>query len=375
MSMSVSVAALAWSLALFGQGGPGGHALRVVPPEMDVSATIRTIHSEGLPVELLVIDVCRSGQALFPPPEGSPFVARSGFESGAQLREWIDEAHKAGLRVYAGMDLLRWVDPLSSDPNLLEARPGLVEMDVGAMCNPRAAAGGGFASPWSGEVRDALRGLLTKLATDYPDLDGLYVAWSLSLDTYMGFSDAARAASILAVGVDPVDFASWGPVDSEPAPVTAWIEWRLSSFREILGEIREAFRTASGGKPMLARAICGVGTWKPRYRAASCQDWLEWRFHSVVDDLVLEIDLLRGVNTPINEFRAGYRLYESIKPLGQPYLLVPGELQGKRVSLPEAAERMDKWPLPQLPLFVDPSQADQLESALALLGALRDNER
>ena len=102
---------------------------------------------------------------------------------------------------------------------------------------------------------------------------------------------------------------------------------------------------------------------------------MEWRFHSVVDDLVLEIDLTRGVNTRINEFRAGYRLYESIKPLGQPYLLVPGELHGKRVSLPEAAELMDKWPLPQLPLFVDPSQADQLESALALLGVLRDNER
>ena len=194
MSMSVSIAALAWSLALFGQGGPGGHALRVVPPEMDVSATIRAIQSEGLPVELLVIDVCRSGQALFPPPEGSPFVARSGFESGAQLREWIDEAHRAGLPVYAGMDLLRWVDPLSSDPNLLEAHPALMELDAGKVCRPPGAKGGDFASPWSGEVRDALRGLLTKLATDYPDLDGLYVAWSLSLDTYMGFSDAARAA-------------------------------------------------------------------------------------------------------------------------------------------------------------------------------------
>ena len=118
-----------------------------------------------------------------------------------------------------------------------------MELDVGAMCNPRGAAGSGFASPWSGEVQDALRGLLTKLATDYPDLDGLYVAWSLSLDTYLGFSDAARVASILALGVDPVDFPRWGPMGTEPASVTAWLEWRLSSFREILGEIREAFRT------------------------------------------------------------------------------------------------------------------------------------
>ena len=112
---------------------------------------------------------------------------------------------------------------------------------------------------------------------------------------------------------------------------------------------------------MLCRATCGAGAWKLRYRAISAQDWLEWRFHSVVDDLVLEIDLTRGVNTPINEFRAGYRLYETIQPPGQPYLLVPGELRGQRVSLPEAAERMDKWPLPQLPLFVDPAQAGQLE--------------
>jgi hypothetical protein len=325
-----------------------------------------------LPVELLVIDVCRSGQALFPPPEGSPFVARSGFESGAQLREWIDEAHKAGMRVYAGMNLLRWWGPESTDPNPLETRSDLVELDSHLAC--RCVEEGVFASPWSRAVQDALRGLLTKLATDYPDLDGLYVEWRLSMSSGMGYSDAARAASLRAVGVDPVDVPLFGDPD-EIAPLKAWFEWRLSSFRELLGEMRGAFRTASGGKPMLCRVTCGVGAWKLRYRAISAQDWLEWRFHSVVDDLVLEIDLLRGVNTPINEFRAGYRLYESIKPLGQPYLLVPGELQGQRVSLPEAAERMDKWPLPQLPLFVDPSQADQLESALALLGVLRDNER
>ena len=373
MSMSVSIAALAWSLALFGQGGPGGHALRVVPPEMDVSATIRAIQSEGLPVDLLVIDVCRSGQALFPPPEGSPFVARSGFESGAQLREWIDEAHKAGMRVYAGMNLLRWWGPESTDPNPLETRSDLVELDSNLACD--GIEEGVFASPWSRAVQDALRGLLTKLATDYPDLDGLYVEWRRSMTSCLGYSDAARAASLRALSIDPVDVHLFGIEPDDSPPLKAWFEWRLSSFREILGGIREAFRTASGGKPMLCRATCGAGAWKLRYRAISAQDWLEWRFHSVVDDLVLEIDLTRGVNTPINEFRAGYRLYETIQPPGQPYLLVPGELRGQRVSLPEAAERMDKWPLPQLPLFVDPAQAGQLESALALLAVLRDNER
>ncbi len=371
--MNAGILALGWAVSLVLQGAVPGHALRVVPPEMDVSSVIDTIETGGLPVELLVIDVCRSGQALFAPPEGSPFVARQGFEDGTRLRGWIAQAHAAGMRVYAGMNLLRWWEPGSPDPDPFEAHPELLELDSNLGCDTGTM--GKYASPWSREVRDAVKGLLQKLATDYSELDGLYVECRLSMISPLGFSDAARAASIRALSIDPIDVPVYGVSIHDDARLKTWFEWRLTSFREIVSEFRQAFRGASGGKPFLARVTCGVGAWSLRYKAASCQDWMEWRFYSAVDDLVLEIDLTRGVNAPVNEFNAGYRLYQTIQPPGQPYLLVPGELGGQPVSIQESAERMDKWRLPTLPLFLDPARPEQLEPALGILAVLRDNKR
>jgi hypothetical protein len=343
---------------------------------MDVSQVIEQIEADALPVDVLVIDVCRAGLTLFEPPPDGPFIAREGFEDGTQLGQWIEEAHAAGMRVYAGMDVLRWWDPGSEDPDPFEAHPEMLELNPDLSCGPGAT--GKYASPWSATVRTAVTDLLTQLSTEYPHLDGLYVECSLSKTDYLGFSDAARAAFIRDQRVDPIDLPIYGVSEDDHAPLKSWYEWRLRTFREFLGALRSTFRKGAEGKPVIARATAGVATYALRHRAASCQDWMEWRFNTAADDLVLEIDLarvIRGANAPINEFNAGYRLYGSIQPQGNPYLLVPGEIRHEPVSLEESVQRMDEWDLPNLPLFIDPDRASELGVALQVLTVLRDNSR
>ena len=350
------------------------HALRVVPPEMDVSQVVEQIEADALPVDVLVIDVCRAGLTLFEPPPDGLFIAREGFEDGQRLARWVDEAHAAGMRVYAGMDVLRWWDPNSDDPDPFEAHPELRELDSNLSCDPGST--GAYASPWSSTVRTVLAGLLVKLATDYPQLDGLYVDCRLPMSSYLGFSDAARVACIREMGVDPIDIPVYGVRDDDHPSLKPYWHWRMRSVGEFLGMLRAAFREASGGRPLIARATVGVAAWGLRHRAASCQEWMDWRFNGIVDDLVLEIDLARvsrGANAPIDEFNAGYRLYSTIQPPGNPYLLVPGEVRGEPVLLAESVRQMDGWELPNLPLFIDPDRASELEVALEVLSVVRDN--
>jgi hypothetical protein len=374
ISMGLGLVSLLVGL-LCGQGpvDAGGHMLRVLPPEMDVEAVVATIDEEDLPVGILVIDVCRSGQALFDPPEG-PFVAREGFEDGEQLARWIELAHAAGIQVYAGMDLLQWWMPESKDPNPFDQHPSLLELGPNLACDPGSE--GAYASPWSGKVRQALSELLRQLALEYPEIDGLYIESGLSVKSVLGFSIPAREAAIHAIGLDPVDLPIYGVHENEYGPLREWMVWRKASTTEFLNEVKTAFRSAHPNNgPIVARVPPAVAAYRLRYQAVSCQDWVQWLFTGAVDDLVMEIDLGRGGVTSHEEFMAGYAVYEELITDGLPLLLVPGELGGRAVSLPWCVEKMDAMDLPQVPLCLDPYVPRQVDKALDVLRVLRDNRR
>ncbi len=369
-----------------------GNALRLVPPDMDVTAAIETIVREHLPVDTIVIDVCHGGQAIFPlgtqlPPRRpadespfdelpdeqltpleSPFAVRPGFEGGTQLREWIALAHGAGLRVYAGMNLLRWWTPHSSDADPFIARPELVELDSKRSCEGTSTAR--YATPWSPVVRQGVESLLEALGAEYPELDGLYVECRFPRTSWMGFSDQARIAYIRYASVDPADLPVYGVDEGDDPELRAWMVWRLSEFRSLLNCAVAAFRRGTGdvGRPAVARVTCGIAARRLRFKAVSGEDWVMWLVAKTVDDVVLEVDLNR--ERARREHQAGLRLYADACPSGQATTLISGELWDEPLPLDEAYSRVTEMGLGGGCVLVDPAQAAQMETAWAVLRAL-----
>ncbi len=372
-----------------------GAFLRLVPPEMDVAAAIETIANEGLPVEAIVIDVCHSGQALFPlsgaapppsptteddpfgagsellpqddpvvAPEDMPFIVREGFEDGTRLQEWIDLAHAKGLKVYAGMDLLRWWLPWSSDPNPLDMHPDLVELDSDLTCEGEEPAR--YASPWHPVVRASLRALMRELGARYPDLDGLYVECRLSQLAWLGFSDDARVAYIRHARVDPIDLPVFGVDPKKHPPLKTWMEWRKEYLAQFLGAVTSGWREVAPGKRVAARASSCHAAYLLRYQAYSCQNWVRWLLTGAVDDLMLEVEMHR-VNQGAKEFRAGHAVYQELALVSEARLTVPGEQRAALLPIGDNYTRLTEMEIPKLPLFFDPQTAEQLEVVMGIL--------
>ncbi len=377
-----------------------GAFLRVTPPEMDVTATINAIAEEGLPVEAIVIDVCHSGQAIFPltgaappprppsednpfggdellpnddpilAPDEIPFTVRPGFEDGTRLQAWIDLAHAKGLKVYAGMDLLRWWLPWTADPNPFESHPGLQELNSDLSCEGDEPAR--YASPWSPVVRASLRALMRELGARYPDLDGLYVECRLSRYVYLGFSDDARVAYIRAARVDPIDIPVFGVLESKHPPLKAWMEWRKEYMTQFLGSVTSAWRETAPDKPVIARAAAAQATFRLRYQSYSCQDWVRWILSGAVNSLTLDVDLFRVKEKCEPEFLAGYAVYEDVALAAPARLVAPGEQRGALLPLAESYAMLMDMELPELALCFEPCTPEQLSVALDLLRESRE---
>ncbi|MBD3173700.1 MAG: family 10 glycosylhydrolase [Armatimonadia bacterium] len=346
----------------------GPHILRLMPPQMDVDATLDAIAAEELPIGAVVIEVLQSGQTLFPVPD-SPFITREGFEEGAQLQQWIAAAHERGLKVYAGVDLLRWHLHFSPDPDPFERLPELVDLDTNLSCEGDVDAM--YASLWEDDVRLGLAVLVEQLASRYPDLDGLYIQPHLSRTAYMGFSDAGRVAYIRHAQVDPVDLPMYGVDDAEHDRLRAYMEWRPTQLTQLLTEVVGAYRGAAGEESrIIANGAAGYPALRTRHKASTCDDWVTWLLEGAVDDVVMEPTLWRAQWAA--ELQAGRGMFERLRQPGDVYLRVAGEQRGEIVPIEEFWSHLTGAEVSDgLPLFVTPYTSDQLMASLELLRSLK----
>jgi len=346
----------------------GSHLLRLEPPGMDVSAVLKTIADEKLPVGGIIIDVARSGQTLFPVPD-SPYATRAGFEDGTQLTRWIDEIHAQGLKAYAGVDAVRWWTAAYADPDPFADRPDLVELDSDLGCNPANDAK--YASPWHPAVRSGLISLARALGSSYQALDGLVICLRLSPSAYTGFSDAARRACIDALRIDPLDLAVFGVSEDWDPHLKAWMEWRPRALTELMRELTSAYREAdrTGQDRVIAIGSGAYPAYSLRLQACCADDWLTWALDGLIDGVAL--DTVPGRARWHEELAVGLDVLERARLGIAPYIAIRGESHGSVVPLADRYALVAGAGLEAHPLLLDPSVASELGSAMELLRSLR----
>jgi len=345
----------------------GPHLLRLEPPGMDVSAVLKTIADEKLPVGGIIIDVARSGQTLFPVPD-SPYITRAGFEDGTQLTRWIDEIHAQGLKAYAGVNLLRWWLLFSEDPNPFERVPELLELDSSLSCSDELDAK--YASMWHPKVRAGLVALMRELATRYPGFDGLYLQAQFSRTAYLGFSDDARIAYIRNAHIDPVDLPLYGVDEFQDKYLLAYFEWRPKQLTELVREVVGAYREIAGADDrVIAMATATGPARRPRHRATPGDDWVTWLLEGLASDLAFEASV--WLDGWPGMFRAGLDTFGRLRTPAPTYLIVSGEQRGVLSPIADVYSALGQGDISGLPLLVSPYAPSQLDGSLDLLRSLR----
>lgn len=345
-----------------------GNLLRLVPSEMDVSAIIRSISEQQLPVSGIIVDVCRAGQTLFP-VEGSVFRVRQGFEAEDRLAQWIEQAHAAGLTIYAGTELWLWWMPEWNDRDPFLEQPELLEVDEAMGQRVRDEVK--YASPWHPRVCESFVALARTLATRYPALDGLYLRPTLSMETWLGFSDSAREAYRNRAGVDPVTIPVWGVKVADSPDLADWIAWRLDYLAERVREVRRTWEQAGGKGRVIARTLAAIPTWHKRYQGISLQNWYELASREAVTDLALDTELTKeGIG--VSGLLAGWKYASEWDPWLDFLLVLPGEQRNKVLDYASVWERFvgqwDRWP--ELPILFDPARPESLPIVFEVLASL-----
>lgn len=284
-------AAILCTVAMFGSSpllAQGPHMLRVHPPVTDVARALRAIGDQQAPFGAVVVDVCGGGMTLFPVKD-SLFATRPGYDDGAALAQWIDQAHALGLRFYAGASLLKWWTPLLADPDPTESRVELWEVWEEPRGGSARVPDGRFVSPWNPKVHESLVALARELGTRYPALDGFYFEAGLSDTALLGFSDQARLAYIDAVGIDPEDLNGQAQPGSD-ARSNEWQEWRLAQAGELLRAVIAAYRGPAGaGKQVLYETTGPHSSLGRVWQAYSLEDWLPLAVDGQVDGLAFKV--------------------------------------------------------------------------------------
>jgi hypothetical protein len=215
----------------------------------------------------------------------APFQQMPRYKGQRALSQLIAGMHLAGKQVYALVDCLHWTAPGAVPArDILGKSPELAERSSQGDFGP--ADGGKYASVFHPRVRSALRELVRELAVKHPDLDGLVLRCRLPSNVLLGYSEAARVASIRARQIDPVDIlpgpGAAGKVHGE------WAEWRIGQATQLVVELSGVFKEAL---PKARVAVLGTANLQ-RLSAVSrnnlLEDWLGWAETGGIQEVLLE---------------------------------------------------------------------------------------
>jgi uncharacterized lipoprotein YddW (UPF0748 family) len=248
----------------------------------------------------LFVQVYRGGRAWFDSSlvDASPYQAIRA-TSGDTLAELILQAHRAGLRVHA------WVNVLSlasrTDAALLgKLGPAAVQVDRhgrSILDYPRLdipppersyyrmGTPGVWLDPAAPDVAAKLAAVFAELIERYPELDGLHLDYirypdvlpfspgsrfGVGLD--FGYGDASRERFRRETGLE-------APFGSSLANANRWDDWRRERVTEVVSRIREATRRLHAELELSA----AVWAYADRAYLAIFQDWRGWLEAGLLD--------------------------------------------------------------------------------------------
>jgi uncharacterized lipoprotein YddW (UPF0748 family) len=271
-----------------------------------VRALIETAQTLG--VTDLFVQVYRGGRAWFDSSLADPapyrgIVAKWGEDP---LRSLVADAHAAGLRVHA------WVNVLSLSSNrdaLLLAqlgsdavhvdRRGRSVLDYPRLELPepdlswyRVGTRGVYLDPAAPGVAEALTAVFSELVTRYPELDGLHLDYirhpgvlpfapgsRFDLGIDYGYGKASQERFRRETGLSGPFRDASSPATSKLVNANAWDAWRRDKLTELVVRIGEETSAAREGLLLSAAVISYVD----RAYLSLSQDWRRWLEDGLID--------------------------------------------------------------------------------------------
>jgi Glycosyl hydrolase-like 10 len=266
----------------------------------------------------IIVPVLSGGETLHPTASTLFRQAERYRGKSDALRSLQTACRDKGVAVFVLLDCLQWVRPgAARDDDLLARHDELAERDATGGCGSVPVAGK-YASPFHPRVRKALVTLVEEVADRYPDLDGVVLRCGLDSLAVLGFSESARAASIRALQVDPLQLRFDSHAEEDITAVASWLNWRNQQVTELVHDLAAAYRGKNAKGKLVGLGSVNFYRLGLRRKNYSAEDWLNWAKTGSINEVLLE-----GVWTDSPNLEALARSRLLADKLGRPLRLTP----------------------------------------------------
>ncbi len=269
------------------------HGIWLRPTEKnsdDIAKAVQKIKSAG--IENIFLETYYHGYTIFPSATLEYYKVqnqRKEFQGFDALAAWIEEAHKAGLKIHVWFQTF-YVgnDDLSKNPkHVLSVYPkwGNKQRKSYMTDAPSQSASehnGYFLDPANEEVQTYLKNIITEIVTKY-DIDGLnidYIRYPASirpdfpgfLQSTWGYTDYARKEFQTLYGVDPAEitpsmFDLWNK----------WVQYRQNKVTDFVKSLKNIVKD----KPIILTAVIFPNLTEGNI--VKLQNWQEWGENKYID--------------------------------------------------------------------------------------------
>jgi uncharacterized lipoprotein YddW (UPF0748 family) len=275
----------------------------------------------------LFVQVLRGGRAWFESSLADAAPYRSLVEAGGidTLSELLRQAHTAGLRVHAWVNVLSlarnrkapWLETLGTDAVLVDKRGrSLLDYPNFDLPQPdrryyRMGTPALYLDPAAPGVAELVAATFAELLVRYPDLDGLHLDYIRYPDV-LPFVPGTRFGVGLDFGYGTATLARFrsetgltAPLGDSTRNANRWDDWRRDKLTGLVAAIGERARAARPGVALSA----AVWTWADRGYLVLGQDWRRWLEDDLIefavpmaytlDDRLLRYQVERFANLPV----------------------------------------------------------------------------
>ena len=218
-----------------------------------------------------------------------PKILKDRLVDESALKGIISSAKSRGIPVYLSLNILAWQaeKPNGTSEGIFTAKEYSAWREQRAEGVLAQQTEAGFASPFHAPVHEALGKLVAEIGRKFPTA-GIVLDARLSEREILGFSENARAASILDIGLDPIDLNLQNRADQANTQLTVdWIVWRKTQIAALLKTLRESYLAENEGGKVLAWGMASYGTRREFNDLRRSQDWQQWRRLGLVDGVLL----------------------------------------------------------------------------------------
>ncbi len=243
-------------------------------------------------ISTVVISIFAEGNCLYK-SEVEPFPSnRSQANTGEEdLRRLLQELQQKNISAYLSLDVLAWQSQELTEEGekkgVFGKWPNWREVTGGSALRQKPEAF--FASPFHPEVRRALVSLVQEVGRKFPMLSGIVLNTRLSEREILGFSEAARIASITDIGLDPIDLILQNRAEQENTTrVYEWLNWRRGQMASLVKSLSDAYKGVNPKGKVLAIGLADYYQRQEFNDLRRTQDWRYWLQQGIIDGVLLE---------------------------------------------------------------------------------------